>query len=611
MSIETVEQTELGYPVRDDFPELPLPEKKWESLAKKLLKDAESQSAKAVLGKSTRKGGVYRWGIAAATGAACDELTELLSRIAYDPSGKHQLAELDLVAEADSFLNQFDGLDHPSPLECARAVLWAAALPGLTAYLDQQRWWCLLTTLESLRESVLERGEASSPAYLMIGGELGLTLAWRLAELKSCRRLRTPGFQTLSAWCNQGDDALQSAAANGIYLRLILASLERCQQIVEHTSKRRLGSLQVETVQELASWAIAMTYHTGATGFSAAQRAAVSDDLGRHGLLARAAAYEPESLEPALAAALGARQTGGRLTWEFGLPDSLHHSPDGKIAVFFPDWDVRRGRVHLDYSGEEVRTEIFAGKSQVISGVWQTMIQVDGAEQHPSDDWSEVCEFTDDDVHYIEIEQAWTGGLTLQRQFLLIRDDRCLLVADAVLPSSNFHEASQSISYSCRIPLADSIEAEAESETREFYLSDGRQRGLVLPISAGEWQVGPSDADLKATGANHLLLSSQGVGRLYIPLWFDFQQRRFDRVRTWRQLTVADQLRICDRNEAVGYRVQVGSEHWMVYRSMAEPRCRTVLGKHHIADFYASRFDPSDGDHDALITVDDNDTEDD
>jgi hypothetical protein len=612
MSIETSDEIDSLSPNPGEIPSTSMPATEWKSLRRQMLKRAKAQNARSILGKASKRGGAYRWGVAAARGEACDELTDLLSRIACDRAEKVDVSGIDLAASADTFLIQIDGVSNPTPLDCLQSLLWAAALPALSGCLDQPQWWRLLATLERLRESILERSAPHGPAHLMLAGELGLTLAWRLADLPSCRQGQLSSFAAVAAWCDHPEESIASATARGINARLILASLERCRRILKKTSKHRLSTHQLETAQTLATWVAAMTYHSGGTAFSEARRDDLIDDLAPGGLLARAVKFDPEALGPAISTALGAAQTGGRLVWEVDLPESLHHQPNSKIAVFFPDWDVRRGRVHVDYSRKDVRTEVFAGRAQVIAGDWQTMIQVDGEEQQASDDWSEVCEFSDDDVHYLEIEQPWTGGVTLQRQFLLIRDDRCLLLADAVLPTSNFHEASQSIRYSSRIPLCDSIRVEPESETREMFLSEGhRRRGLVVPLSASEWQMGPTDASAKETADGYLLSSSEGVGRLYVPLWFDFQQRRFDRLRTWRQLTVADRLRINNRDEAVGYRIQVGSEQWMVYSSLAESRCRTVLGKHLDSGFFASRFDPGDGSHDALVTVDDNEQHDD
>ena len=70
----------------------------------------------------------------------------------------------------------------------------------------------------------------------------------------------------------------------------------------------------------------------------------------------------PEMLRAALAAARGEIPVGGRLAWEVGLPSTWHHDLDAKVAVGFPDWDVRQGRFHLDYSGEFPELELFAGR---------------------------------------------------------------------------------------------------------------------------------------------------------------------------------------------------------------------------------------------------------
>ncbi len=172
---------------------------------------------------------------------------------------------------------------------------------------------------------------------------------------------------------------------------------------------------------------------------------------------------------------------------------------------------------------------------------------------------------------------------------------------DAKTAASN----SRTIRYRSHFPLATDTTVDPEPETRDVFLSDGKRRALVMPVAGSEWRIGPTAAKLDATEDGQMTMEVHGKGRLYAPLWIDFAQRRFKRKRTWRQLTVVDNLRLCGREEAVGYRVQVGSEQWMVYRTLGHPATRSVLGKHLIADFFASRFDPTYGDHDALVTVDD------
>ena len=349
--------------------------------------------------------------------------------------------------------------------------------------------------------------------------------------------------------------------------------------------------------------------HTGGTAFSDASMQDLKDDHAKDGLIDHAIEFNRESLKPAFAAAVGKPHGKGRLVWEIDLPETIHHDPQAQIAVGFPQWDVRRGRFHLNYSSEQMDVELFAGRRKVLRGQSQLRVELDDVEHHPQGEWEEVCQYSDDDVHYLELEQAWSGGIHVQRQLLSLRDDRCVLIADAILPSQGTDLADVAINYTASYPLDEGVELVPEDETREAFLHDGKRRGMVIPLAASEWNVGPTNSTLVQTNDQHLQLATRGHGTLYAPLWFDFQQRRFDRNRTWRQLTVGDQLRLVGRDEAVGYRVQSGSEQWMVYRSLGQRCCRTVLGKHLIADFFCSRFDPSDGSHDELLTVDDSDND--
>ena len=113
-------------------------------------------------------------------------------------------------------------------------------------------------------------------------------------------------------------------------------------------------------------------------------------------------------------------------------------------------------------------------------------------------------------------------------------------------------------------------------------------------------------AQLQVTDDRHLLLTSTGQGQLYVPLWIDLSRNRFRLNRTWRQLTVGEQLKLVPASTAAAYRVQVGRSQWIVYRSMAESGPRTFFGKQIIADFYCARFDAKKQSYEDLITVEDN-----
>ena len=220
---------------------------------------------------------------------------------------------------------------------------------------------------------------------------------------------------------------------------------------------------------------------------------------------------------------------------------------------------------------------------------------------------------------------------------MVVRDDRCVLLSDAV---SDVQPAKgkrvRNVRCISRFPIANPMTATEEEETREVFLFDGKRRAMAVPLAASEWRVGPTRSQLRtesnphaesdATAAldpdeatsvfqsadakplpapsTHLVLETTGQGNVYSPLWLDFQSRRFNRKRTWRVLTVGEDLQTIPRETAAAFRLQMGSEHWAVYRSFAGARPRTFLGKNLVADFFAARFHPGDGGMEELVTVD-------
>ncbi|MGB7342791.1 MAG: hypothetical protein WBD20_01130 [Pirellulaceae bacterium] len=603
----------------DDSAVSPEAKDQWKALRKKIRVRAEKQSVKTVFGHAAKKGSVYRWGIEAATQAPLEPIDVTLSRLACNKKVDAQTIKgIDWQSELESTIGQ---IMMPSisatqdaalnAVQCARAVMWAAATPELIDHLDYRTWWDLVSELQSLRDTILEKGGAASLPRLIIGGEMGLTLAWRLADLPSCGRLQKSAISSVLRWCEHEEDSIAATIAGATSARLGLASLIRCRSIIESTTGTRFKRQQKNILADLATWVAAFTTHHGGTAFGNSELT-LADDTRKHGLLDAAVTCDPESLKPAMNAARGKTQTGGRLVWEISLPEAVHHCDQSSMVVMLCEWDVAAGRMHLDYSGDNIQIELFGKKKRLVAGDWETSIEIAGQEQRPAGPWVSSCEYTDDDVHYLELEQSWTGGVVLQRQLMTIRDDRIVMWADCVLPRDDKPgngDPLKTIRYASRFPLAAGTQTTPEAETRELYLGQKSNQALAIPLSASEWRTGQTDTTLRVTDDDHLLLSSKGNDRLFVPLWFDFTRRRFKRKRTWRQLTIADDLRIVRHNEAAGFRIQLGSEQWLLYRSLHGSRTRSVLGKHLIADFYAGRFYMNDGSVEAIVSVDDTDNE--
>ncbi|TWU08549.1 hypothetical protein [Stieleria varia] len=592
-------------------------EDQWDSLRKKIHKRRLKETAADVFGDSASKGGVYRWGVAVASGQAPNEVQQVLSRLACDRKvSAKRIAEAEL-SQASRLLGETLSGGQTTVLDSAEAVMWAAALPRLIEYLDANDWWRLLGALQEYRDACLRRNSAT-PHYLIGGGELGMVISNRLPDLPSCHRLQKSSIDAVSRWLENEEDSISQAITGVTDGRLVLASLCRYRVWLENTTRRKFKRQQRRVAADLATWVASQVRRGGSSVFSSATSADCKDDFANHGLFEVAISFNEKMLAPAFESSLGKTKVKGRMAWEVDLPESMLHCEDARTASLLPRWDVNRGRMHIDYSGNETVLEIQAGKSTIVSGPIQTMIEIDGDAQEASAGWVTTCEYSDDEVHYLELEQPWTGGIVVQRQFLQIREDRSVMIADSVLPSQSLYSSdsyevidlpAHGIKHLLRLPTAQNVTITADESTREVTLDSQRPEVLVLPLDAGEWRASPSPASLRGTEDGHLVLSSTGNGCLFAPIWMDFQRRRFQRKRTWRQLTVADELRIVPRGEAVGYRIQFGSEQWIVYRSLHGRRPRTVMGKHFIVEFFCGRFNMGDGSIEDLVTVDDSEAD--
>ena len=90
---------------------------------------------------------------------------------------------------------------------------------------------------------------------------------------------------------------------------------------------------------------------------------------------------------------------------------------------------------------------------------------------------------------------------------------------------------------------------------------------------------------------------------LYNPLVVSLRGIANTPAYTWRQLTIAEELKIQPREIAEAYRVQVNRDQWIFYRSLTPCARRTVMGLHLNTEFYAGRFSSQDGLFEPVVEV--------
>ena len=274
----------------------------------------------------------------------------------------------------------------------------------------------------------------------------------------------------------------------------------------------------------------------------------------------------------------------------------------------------------VDFSRPECRIELSAGGNALLSGAWTVQAAANGRRLAATGPWDENCWETDKDGDYLEIELPLTGGWRLERQMLLARRDRFLLLADALLgppaqsPKSKPHGANGStrttapqqppeLHYAASLAIDAQAAFRPAAETREGWLeAKNRRVASVVPLALPEWRAEFCHAELACDGG-HLKLEQKALGRrLYAPLWIDLDSGRLRRPLTWRRITVAENLAAVARDVATAFRIQVGGEQWVVYRSLAKCGNRSFLGHNSLYEFVCHRFLPT-GDPETIVEI--------
>lgn len=269
------------------------------------------------------------------------------------------------------------------------------------------------------------------------------------------------------------------------------------------------------------------------------------------------------------------------------LPRDLH-DPAAAVAILRSGWDRDAIRVLVRYRDATPQIEIAVGDRLLCAGPWRFRVSLDGRPLEPRGAWRLSCWESDRRATFLEITASLEGGLELDRQVVLLPEDRVLLVADAVTTRTR-PPATGSLRMEMLLPLAPALEAAPAEDTREIVFSDTRARLLAFPLGLPEWRAAGSGG-LSATPDGLLLETKPAGGRCYAPIWLDLDSRRQGRPLTWRQLTVADTRRNLPPQQAVGYRVQSGREQWLVYQALDEARNRSVLGCNLSCDFLLGRI---------------------
>ena len=484
-------------------------------------------------------------------------------------------------------------------LGCLAAI---HVLHELGQHLDPEQGWALLDFLVASAEEAapwaidVDGPAGGALAQQLIAGELPITLAYFLPEMAPLAALASAGREQLSEGLAElpGVDGHIRAGHLEVLLPLVACWTRSRAMMGEYTggpwtrnAQRRFHAVVRQALRwTAADGSLLLSPREGPKWTPAFLRAALlhggrkADAAAARKLLRRTAKFR--SLPSAKAKP----------------PKPATFSENASLALLRTEWSPCATTVAVDFSALGMRLDIAARGRRLFEGVWATSSVVDGKPLHAAGDWEEVCWFTDRDVDYIEFRLPLEDGARIERQVLLARKDEFLWLADHLQ-----NPAPAELQHTWRLPLAAQVAWSGAAETREAVLRADAAAARLLPLALPEWRIDPRVGELShVDGA--VQLDERTVGRaLACPLFIDLKPGRLAKPCTWRQLTVAESLKIQPPDVAVGYRVQCGRKQWLIYRSQGPRGNRTLLGQNTSNEFLAARFLAPSGGIEELIEV--------
>lgn len=491
----------------------------------------------------------------------------------------------------------------PQSVEFALECLAIANLLPLAAeVVDEELWWA---SLDSIHEVALQSqdwhvdADAESDVALanqLLVGELPLTLSCLFPEIRPLYKLRSAAQETLSEGLMEFLNGAGLPRAKFLpVFRGFIACWTRCRALSTQANKGFWSSKAEQQYRWSITKAICLSTATGeallcglevapwAPGFLAA----ILQIAGKPTNVTAAVDLFEKKLTKQI------KQRSSKHVPEFS--ESCEWSG---LAMLRTELNRKKSVLGIDYSQPEMRLDLWSGSQRLLHGVWTGETTVAGKRLEVRGHWEEACWFSDPDVDYLELSIDLNDGARWERQILLGRKDKFLLLVDNVM-----NAPGDQISHRMSLPLGPGLHFLPEAETREGRLVAKEPIAKVLPLGLPEWRVDPRVGEL-STVNGAIVLSHDRPGRnLSCPIFIDLDTKRLGKDCTWRQLTVAESLEIQPHDVAVGYRIQCGKSQWLYYRSQAAVANRTVLGYNLSIEGVVGRFLSPSGEVEELLQI--------
>ncbi|MDZ4849369.1 MAG: hypothetical protein SGI77_08740 [Pirellulaceae bacterium] len=497
------------------------------------------------------------------------------------------------------------------------SVSWVHGLRELGNDLPPSLW---LEVLQSILTQVDRAWNERSPKqllpWLIWACEVPLALATQLSQLGRKDRMVIETLDRLALLLEASSDDPTLWIQNGCKnLRALLATVVRARWAADALEARPWYAPQRKAIAQLTKVALSVTHHDGKPLLVDPELGADDKELWtsiaelclpNKNLESLYATIFPKRTLAKGIDSTSTKSKSKRATKKLiavRLPEPGMYFEKAELATMRRDWQHNGVRIAVDYARDPMWIDCLgAGGQRLISGEWDIIINKDGHRLDTDVGWSDVCWFSDDDVDYLEIESAVEGVCRIQRQIMLIREEGLMFFSDTLLANETGHWSIES-----SWELSPGVDVRSAVKSHEAELVVGSKQsdrcGLLMPLALPEWRRQPSTGKLYGE-AGKLVLHQEVEGtRIYSPLVLATRKQSRQQPFTWRRLTVAQDLKNQPSNVAQAYRVQIGKEQVVFYRSLAKVVRRTAMGLHLNSEFYAGRFDSDDAEFESIVEI--------
>jgi hypothetical protein len=502
------------------------------------------------------------------------------------------------------------------PFVAITCLTWVYGLNELGRELAPTDW---LEVLQNILTQVDRAWTESKPTnlfpWLLWSCEAPLAISTQLSKFRGKDRMVVEALERLSDLLAKTTDDITPWLAHGTRnLRALIASVVRTRLVADKLGAKAWGKKERKGLESLLEAALVLTAPDGQPLLVELEE---SEDNRSIWDTAIQLCNEPKTLVAMSNSVLGAHGTKNRRTVDSSLKVKPRTKKKGKsvlreasryfekaeIASLRRGWDQPGCRLAVDFSRDPIWLDCLgnAGK-RLLSGEWDLKICKDGKELLTDVAWSEVCWFSDDDVDYLELEAAVEKECRIQRQMILVRQEGWILLSDTLLGNDSAHWSIEST-----LDLGSDILFVPAEKTHEAQLvsrEDPKKiEATLLPLSLPEWRRQFASGRLSGSSGKMTLSHEVNGKRLYSPVVIVPPKPGRKQPFTWRRLTVAEDLQIQPADVAQAYRIQVGKEQVVVYRSLAPVVRRSAMGLHLNSEFYCGRFDPDDVAYESIVEI--------